>query len=62
MVVLTAGDNWKKLKDAQRKQILADEDIDELPVLSIGSEADLMRALDQIALPNWKTKVDALPQ
>jgi hypothetical protein len=62
MVALTASDNWKRLKDAQRKQILAEEDIEELPVLSVGSEADLIRALDQIALPNWKTKIDALPQ
>ncbi len=62
MVSFTTSDNWKKLTDVQRKQILSDEDIEELPVLSVGSEADLIRALDGIALPNWKTKIDALPQ
>src|SRR5690606_6372582 len=62
MAALTSSDNWKKLKDAQRKQILADEGIDELPALSVGSEADLIRSLEQTALPAWKTKTDALPQ
>ncbi|HUU92738.1 MAG TPA: BREX system P-loop protein BrxC [Phycisphaerae bacterium] len=62
MAALTAGDNWKKLKAEQRKQILADEGIDLLPALSVGSEADLIRTLEQTALPAWKTKTDALPQ
>lgn len=59
---LTASDNWKKLKDAQRKAILADEGIDELPALCVGSEADLIRSLELTALPAWKTKTDALSQ
>ena len=62
MAALTASDNWKKLKADQRKQILADEGIDELPALSVGTEADLIRSLEQTALPAWKTKTDALPQ
>jgi hypothetical protein len=62
MASLTASDNWKKLKDAQQKQILADEGIGELPALSVGSEADLIRSLEQTALPAWKTMTDALPQ
>lgn len=62
MAALTASANWKKLKDAQRKAILVDEGIDELPALSVGSEADLIRTLEQTALPAWKTKTDALPQ
>jgi hypothetical protein len=62
MAALTASDNWKKLKTDQRKQILADEGIDALPALAVGTETDLIRALDQIALPTWKTKTDALPQ
>lgn len=62
MAALTASDNWEKLKDTQRKQILADEGIDELPVLSVGGEGDLVRSLEQTALPSWKTKTDALPQ
>lgn len=62
MAALTASDNWKKLKADQRKQILADEDIDKLPTLTVGSEGDLIRSLEQTALPAWKTKTDALPQ
>ena len=59
---LTASDNWKKLKADQRKAILADEGIDELPTLSVGSEDDLIRSLEQTALPAWKTRTDALSQ
>ena len=62
MAALTASDNWKKLKADQRKQILADESIDALPALAVGSEADLIRTLEQTALPAWKTKTDALSQ
>ncbi len=62
MTVLTTSDNWKNLKADQRKRILADEDIDELPALSVGSESDLIRSLEQTALSAWKTKTDALPQ
>ena len=62
MAALTASDNWKKLKADQQKQILADEGIDDLPALSVGTEADLIRTLEQTPLPAWKTKTDALPQ
>ncbi len=62
MAALTDSDNWKKLKPDPRKQILADEGIDELPALSVGSETDLIRSLEQTALPAWKTKTDALSQ
>ena len=62
MAALTASDNWKKLKTDQQRQILASEGIDEMPVLSVGNEADLIRAVEQTPLPAWKTKTDALPQ
>jgi hypothetical protein len=62
MAVLTASDNWNKLTADQRKQILTHEDIGELPALSVGSEADLIRSFQQTPLPAWKTKTDALPQ
>ena len=62
MTTLTASDNWKKLKADQQKLILTSEGIDALPVLSVGTEADLIRTLEQTALPAWKTKTDALPQ
>jgi len=62
MTALTASDNWKKLKADQRKQILAAEGIADEPALAVGSEADLIRTLEQTALPAWKTKTDALSQ
>jgi hypothetical protein len=62
MAALTASDNWKKLKADQGKQILADEGIDALPALAVGTEADLIRTLAQTALSAWKTQTDALPQ
>ncbi len=62
MAALTASDNWKQLTADQRQHILADEGIAELPALSVGSEADLIRTLEHTPLPAWKTKTDALPQ
>jgi len=62
MAALTASDNWQKLKADQQNQILADEGIDALPALSVGSEAELIRTLEQTPLPAWKTRTDALPQ
>ena len=62
MATLTASENWKKLKADQRKQILADEGIDALLALAVGTEADLIRTLEQTPLPAWKTKTDALSQ
>ncbi|MFH1418839.1 MAG: BREX system P-loop protein BrxC [Planctomycetota bacterium] len=62
MAALITSDNWKKLKADQRKQMLADEGIDTLPALAVGTEADLIRTLEQTALPAWRTKTDALAQ
>jgi hypothetical protein len=62
MGALTANDDWKKLKPDQRTQILSDEGIDGLPALAVGSEADLIRTLDETSLAAWTTKTDALPQ
>lgn len=62
MATLTASDNWKKLKPAQQKQILAVEGIDDIPALAVGSEADLIRTLEQTPLPAWQTRTDALIQ
>jgi len=62
MAALTASDNWNKLKADQRQQILAAEGIDILPWLAVGSEAELIRTLEQTPLPAWKTRTDALAQ
>ena len=62
MASLTASDICKQLDPDQWRQILVDEGIDKLPAVSVDSETDLVRLLDQTALPLWKTKIDALPQ
>lgn len=62
MAALTASDYWQKLTADHRKQILAREGIGELPAVSVGSETDLIRSLEQTPLSAWKTKTDALPQ
>lgn len=59
---VTTSDNWKKLKADQHKEILAEEGIDAVPALSVGTEADLIRTLEHTPLPVWKTRIDALPQ
>jgi len=62
MATLVDSETWKKIDGAQQKQILADEGIDGLPDLSVGSESDLIGTLEQTPLPAWKTKTDALIQ
>ena len=62
MAALTASDDWRKVNAEQRERILADEGIDALPAMAVGTEADLIRTLEQGSLPAWKTKIDALPQ
>lgn len=62
MAILAASENWKRLRDDQRNRILLEEGIDKLPALSVGSEADLIRSLEETPLPAWKTKTDALLQ
>ncbi len=62
MADLTAKDDWKKLTAEQQRKILADEGIEAVPALAIASEADLIRTLDDVPLPAWKMRTDALPQ
>jgi len=62
MAALTASDNWKKPKADQQNRILASEGIDALLPLSVGTEAELIRTLEQTPVRAWKTRIDALPQ
>src|SRR5207237_97433 len=55
-------DDWKTLKADDQKRILAEEGIDGFATLGVGSEAELIRTLEQTALPAWRTRTDALPQ
>ena len=60
-VRLEAGEPWRKITKDQRKQILAECGIAEIPVLAVGSDDDLARALDATPIPSWQEKTDALP-
>ncbi|MBL1217602.1 MAG: BREX system P-loop protein BrxC [Planctomycetes bacterium] len=62
MAILTASDDWKKLTADQQTKLLEDEGIDQVPALSVGSESDLTRTLEQTPLSTWKAMADALPQ
>ena len=57
---LEASDSWQKIKKDQRKQILAECSIAEIPVLSVGSDDELQRSLDATPIPSWQEKTDAL--
>ena len=61
LVRLEAGEPWRKITKDQRKQILAECGIAEIPVLAVGSDDDLARALDATPIPSWQEKTDALP-
>ena len=60
MTALTASVNWQKLSDAQRQQLLRNSGLAEIPELSVGDEADLLRTLDAAPLPTWQTRAQAL--
>ena len=62
LATLTGSEIWKKIQPDQQKKILEDEGIVEVEALAIGSEADLIRTLEQTALPTWKIQADALAQ
>jgi hypothetical protein len=59
---LTANANWKQLNKAQQQGILGDCGLSGVPVLAIGDDVALQRALTETALGAWRTKAEALPQ
>lgn len=59
---LDANDNWKRLTQAQRNQILAAEGLDGVPALDVSDDAALLRCLEECPLAAWKTRTNALPQ
>lgn len=62
MKALESSDNWGKLTEGQRTEILEAEGIAEVPALSIGDDTALLKTLSATPLPVWKTKTDALVQ
>ena len=61
-VALEANENWTKLSSTQRKQILAEEGIGDVPTLDVSDDAALLRCLEECPLSSWKTQTNALPQ
>jgi hypothetical protein len=61
MAALIPNDNWGKITPDQQQDILDAEGISNIPSLSIGDDSSLLRTLEEIPLPNWKIKIDALP-
>ncbi len=61
IATLKSNDNWGKISSDQRQEILDKEGIANIPSLSIGDDSNLLRTLEETPMPNWKTKVDALP-
>ncbi|MBW1741678.1 MAG: BREX system P-loop protein BrxC [Deltaproteobacteria bacterium] len=62
MALLEENDNWNMISLEQQEDILDTEGIAEIPPLSIGDDSSLLHTLEETPLPNWKTKIDALPQ
>ncbi len=62
MAALAKNDNWNMISLEQQEDILDTEEIAKIPPLSIGDDSSLLRTLEETPLPNWKTKIDALPQ
>ncbi len=62
MSALSENTNWKKLKDADRKRLLAEYSIEEPGDLSIGNDDALIATLEQTPLESWKTLAEALPE
>ncbi len=61
MTALISNDNWGKISSDQQQDLLDAEGIANIPSLSIGDDSSLLRTLEETALLNWKTKIDALP-
>jgi hypothetical protein len=62
MAALAQNDNWNMISLEQQEDILDTEGIAEIPLLSIGDDSNLLHTLEETPLPNWKTKIAALPQ
>lgn len=59
---LEATAHWKKISAEQRKQLLADNEIAEIPKVDIRDDEALLSCLRSCPLPVWKAKTNALHQ
>jgi hypothetical protein len=60
MASLQASEAWKKLKPAQRKEVLAREAIQDVDRIAVGTDAELLASLSRTSLGAWHDKADAL--
>ena len=58
---LEATDAWQKIEANQREDILQSVGIGQVPSISVGTDADLLRTLDATPLSSWRDKTDAIP-
>ena len=60
MEAVDKDENWKRLTGAEKQNIRQAHGLLPLPELKVGTETELLAALNQTPLPNWATKTDAL--
>jgi hypothetical protein len=59
---LEASDVWQQLDEAARAEILHGRGLTEVPEVKAGTEAELLAALQQVSLTEWRDRRDALPR
>jgi hypothetical protein len=57
---LEASENWQKISGQQRTSILSEEGISSVPDLEVGSDEQLLSALQQTPVSSWNDKTAAL--
>ncbi|MBL8798552.1 MAG: BREX system P-loop protein BrxC, partial [Planctomycetia bacterium] len=62
MLDLTSAPVWQQLQENQRTELLAHFDLNNIPAIQTGTEAELIASLDRRPLNQWSTLRDALPQ
>ena len=60
MEAVDKDENWMRLSDAEKQNIRQTHGLLPLPALKVGTETELLAALNETPLPNWATKTDAL--
>jgi hypothetical protein len=59
---LQSYENWKKLNNKQREEIINKTGLTKISKGSVGSEDELLSSLNRLSLEGWSTKIAALPQ
>lgn len=62
MKELQSSENWKKLNDSQREEIIKRTGLVKISKGPVGSQDELLNSLNRLSLEGWSTKIAALPQ